>query len=161
MKSIRYAQMNKPMLFLLCLALLFALAGCGGDSEPKTANDPAGAAGGADTIDVDLTVLSSTMVYSQVYSMIVSPGDYIGKTVKMEGMFASYHDESTGNTYFACIVTDAAACCSQGIEFILTEDYSYPEDYPEEGGKICVTGVFDTYQEGNYTYCTLRDAKLM
>jgi hypothetical protein len=26
--------------------------------------------------------------------------------------------------------------------------------------KICVTGVFDTYREGEYTYCTLRNAKL-
>ena len=65
----------------------------------------------------------------------------------MEGMFASYHDESTGNTYFACIVTDAAACCSQGIEFILTEDYSYPRIIRgRREAKICVTGVFDTYR---------------
>ena len=56
---------------------------------------------------------------------------------------------------------DAAACCSQGIEFVLTDEYSYPDDYPEEGREICVVGVFDTYQEGGYTYCTLRDAKML
>ena len=37
----------------------------------------------------------------------------------------------------------------------------YPDDYPNEGGDICVVGVFDTYQEGDYTYCTLRNAKIV
>ena len=40
----------------------------------------------------------------------------------------------------------AAACCAQGIEFILTDDYA------------TVIGSFDTYYEGEYLYCTLRDA---
>ena len=58
-------------------------------------------------IDVDLTALSSTMVYSEVYNMMTSPEDYIGKTVKMKGMYSVYHDESTDKYYFACIIKDA------------------------------------------------------
>lgn len=112
-----------------------------------------------DGIDIDLTALSSTMVYSEVYHMMVSPDTYIGKTVKMAGQLALYHDEITDKYYFACIISDATACCSQGIEFELTDDYTYPDDYPEEGGEICVVGTFDTYREGNYTYCTLRNAR--
>lgn len=114
-----------------------------------------------DVIDVDLTSLSSTLVYSEVYNLMVTPEDYIGKTVKMDGSFAFYHDEGTDNYYFACIIADATACCSQGIEFVLTENYTYPDDYPEAGEEICVVGVFDTYQEGEYTYCTLRNATLV
>ncbi len=109
---------------------------------------------------VDLTALSSTMVYSEVYNMMYYPENYVGKTVKMSGVYAVYHDESTDKYYHACIISDATACCSQGIEFELTENYTYPDDYPEEGGQICVTGTFDTYQEGEYTYCTLRDAEI-
>lgn len=111
-------------------------------------------------VDVDLTVLSSTMVYSEVYNMMVSPDNYKGKTVKMKGQFVPYYDEATGKYYFACFIFDASACCSQGIEFILTDDYSYPEDYPQEGDTICVVGTFDTYMEGEYMYCTLRSAVL-
>jgi hypothetical protein len=55
---------------------------------------------------------------------------------------------------------DATACCSQGIEFELTDDYVYPDDYPEDGGDICVVGTFDTYEEDGFTYCVLRDARL-
>jgi len=110
-------------------------------------------------IDIDLTSLPSTMVYSEVYHMMVKPEDYIGKTVKMSGAFNYFQDEATGNEYFACVIQDATACCAQGIEFILSGDYSYPEDYPETGDEICIVGTFDTYTEGNYRYCTLRDAE--
>ena len=111
-------------------------------------------------IDIDLTALPGTMVYSEVYGMMMSPEDYIGKNVKMEGMFSMYHDEAADKYYFACIIADATACCSQGIEFVLTDDYTYPDDYPPEGDNICVAGTFDTYQEGEYTYCTLREARI-
>lgn len=112
-----------------------------------------------ESIDVDLTALSSTMVYSEVYNMMVFPENYVGKTVKMNGTFYVFHDETTGNYYFSCIISDATACCSQGIEFVLEDSYVYPRDYPKEGEEICVMGVFDTYQEGDYTYCTLRNAR--
>ena len=115
---------------------------------------------GDDKDYVDLTALTSTMVYSEVYNMMYYPENYVGKTIKMSGVYAVYHDESTDKYYHACIISDATACCSQGIEFELTENYTYPDDYPEEGGQICVTGTFDTYQEGEYTYCTLRDAEI-
>ena len=93
--------------------------------------------------------------------MMVFPEQYIGKTVKMGGLFAYYHDEATGNYYFACIIQDATACCAQGIEFVLTDNYVYPDDYPEVDKEICVVGVFATCQEGNFTYCTLRNATLL
>ena len=74
---------------------------------------------------VDLTKLSSTMVYSEVYNMLYTPDDYIGKTVKMKGAFAYYEDPETKEQYFACIIADAMACCSQGLDFIPTEEYTY------------------------------------
>ncbi|MCR5670198.1 MAG: hypothetical protein K6G10_04265 [Butyrivibrio sp.] len=111
-------------------------------------------------IDVDLTLLSSTMVYSEVYNMMIMPDSYKGKVIKMKGQYVPYFDEATGKRYFCCFISDATACCSQGIEFILTDDYSYPEDYPQEGDDICVIGTFDTYMEDNNMYCTLRDASL-
>ncbi|MBP9000765.1 MAG: hypothetical protein KBG05_01745 [Lachnospiraceae bacterium] len=129
--------------------------------EPDPIDESEIATNSTEGIDVDLTALSSTMVYSEVYNMMVTPENYVGKTVKMDGIFASYHDESSDKYYFACIISDATACCSQGIEFVLTDGYSYPDDYPEEGGDVCVVGVFDTYQEGGYTYCTLRNARLV
>lgn len=114
----------------------------------------------SEEFDVDLTLLSSTMVYSEVYNMMTESDDYIGKSVKMQGAFSVYQNEVTGQLYFACIVSDATACCAQGIEFELEGDYSYPEDYPEIGKNIEVSGIFETYEEDGYYYCRLKDAKM-
>ncbi|MBQ7429833.1 MAG: hypothetical protein IJV29_09215 [Butyrivibrio sp.] len=128
-------------------------------SDAQTA-DASSAISGAEGIDVDLTVLSSTMVYSQVYDMVYFPENYVGQTVKMEGIYTHYHDDTTGKDYYACFIQDATACCAQGIEFELTDDYVYPDDYPEEGGYVCVSGTFDIYEEDGFTYCTLRNSTL-
>ncbi len=113
-----------------------------------------------DTVDVDLTQLSSTMVYSEVYAMVYEPEQYIGKTVKMRGLFAT--QEYKGARLYACIVQDATACCAQGLEFELAEELVYPGDYPEPGAEITVVGTFDSYKEeagGNYyVYLVLRNA---
>ena len=125
------------------------------ESAPTTSNP----AQSADVIDVDLTKLSSTMVYSEVYNMMVSPDNYTGKTVKMNGAFAYYEDPETKAQYFACIIADATACCSQGLEFILTGEHTYPNDYPELNSEITVTGTFETYEENGYNYCRLVNAE--
>lgn len=126
------------------------------ETESKYRNDTKSGDGEV----VDLTQMSATLVYAEVYNMMMAPEDYIGKTIKMEGTYTPYHDDATGKDYFACIVSDATACCSQGIEFELTSDYKYPDDYPKDGDIICVTGVFDTYKEGKDEYSVLRGATL-
>ena len=107
-------------------------------------------------IDVDLTSMNSTMVYSQVYDMMTSPDDYLGKTVKMTGTFN--FGKGDGRYYFACIIKDATACCAQGIEFVLKDPKRFPDEYPAVDQEITVVGIFDTYYEGEYRYCQLSDA---
>ncbi|MCR5823716.1 MAG: hypothetical protein K6G60_04720 [Lachnospiraceae bacterium] len=128
---------------------------------PEDAELPAEAVNTEEGYDIDLTRMSATLVYSTVYDMMVYPEKYVGKKVKMTGISSSLHDEDRDIYYYACIIMDATACCSQGIEFVLTEDYACPGDYPSDGETCTVGGTFDTYWEGNYIYCTLRNAKLM
>lgn len=116
-----------------------------------------------DSIDCDLTVMGSDMVYATVYQMMIDPGSYIGKTVKMEGAYYPLFDETTKKTYHYVIIRDAMACCSQGIEFVWEDgSHIYPDEYPEEDAEVIVTGVFETYcDEGDTTvYCRLHDASL-
>ena len=149
----------KKRIVLLMLALALAcFSGCGGKSVPAETKKETKA---ADAVDVDLTKLSATMIYSQVSNMITDPAKYLGKKVKMDGTMSVYEDPSTGNRYFACVIADATACCSQGIEFELTSRYVYPADYPEPGKYIVVEGIFDTYKEGEGVYYTLRNAELV
>lgn len=117
------------------------------------------ALGGPGGVDVDLTKLSSTMVYAVVNDMMMRPNEYLGKMVRMHGAMSTYHDEKTGNTYYACIIKDATACCAQGIEFATTDEYDV-SDYPPDGEELTVVGNYDLYEENGYQYCILHDAIL-
>ena len=172
--------MKKILSFLLVAACLFLLSACGkaASSDPSAPSkdpcaeedtsraSPVPASEAAlppeendpDAADVDLTQLSSTMVYSEVYAMVYEPEQYIGKTVKMRGIFAT--QEYNGERLYACIVKDATACCAQGLEFDPTEDFTYPDDFPADGETVRVIGVFDAYEEDGNRYLTLRDAVL-
>lgn len=111
-------------------------------------------------VDLDLTALSSTMVYSEVFNMMMAPEEYEGKTIKMDGVCNVYQDPETGKTYYACIVQDATQCCSQGLEFVLDESQYEASDYPENGDEIVISGDFSTYTEGEYQYITILNSVL-
>ena len=135
--------MKKIACIIFAALICVALVGCGQQTKRTS-------------VDVDLTKLSSTMVYTVVEKMMTSPDAYLGKQVRMNGVFA--YGEGDGRYYFACIISDATSCCSQGIEFVLKDGRKFPDEYPSVGTEITVVGVFDTYYEGTYRYCQLIDA---
>lgn len=117
---------------------------------------------GKDAVDVDLTQLSSTMVYSEVYNMMVYPEQYVGKKIKMEGQMSVYESpDQEGKHYFTVIIADATACCQLGIEFILENGSEDPADYPEAGTEVCVAGEFQLYDEDGETYCHLVSSDIL
>lgn len=140
----------KKKYIVLILALLLALSGCGKEAET-------GSAGSPEKIDVDLTKLSSTMVYSEVYNMLTAPESYVGKTVKMTGGYSSFLDENTGAVYRVCMIADASACCAQGMEFVLKDGLPYPEMESD----ITVVGTFQLYDENGTTYCHIVNAEIV
>ena len=130
--------MKRTALLSLLLALLLL---CGCASEP---------------VDVDLTKLSSTFVYSEVYNIMMAPDDYVGKVIRMNGECVSAYYEPTDATYYSIIIQDATACCAQGIEYVLTDGQTYPDD----GGNATVTGRFEPYDEEGTTWYHLVDASV-
>ena len=134
--------------------------------EQQSQEEPEQTQPSADGVDVDLTVLSSTMVYSEVYNMLYNdPAHYLGKTVKARGEFSIYQLVTDGvlqpdPVSYACIISDAAACCAEGMEFVLEGDLTYPDDYPELGTEITVVGEFQAYEENGMTRYHLVNARL-
>ena len=184
--------MKRIFCLLLAACMMLSLCACGKDSEKDAGNDASSSneksSASAESIptpkeqetpgeskpsqpyagkvDVDLTVLSSTMVYSEVYNMLYFyPEGYYGKTVKANGIFAIYQMVVDGVTQpapvaYACIIADATACCAEGMEFVLEGDYTYPDDYPELGAEITVIGEFQSYEENGMTWYHLVNARL-
>lgn len=175
----------KIQLYLLALGLVLLLAACqaapeikesgGRESsstpqvditttagiapETKLSQTTAQSTGAEEGIyDLDLTGMGSSLVYANVYDMMMNPSKYLGKHIRIRGNFAT---ASVGDVvYFACIIPDATACCSQGLEFVLAKERAYPAEYPKEGTEITISGIFDIYYEGNQAYFHLRDAEM-
>lgn len=170
----------------ICLAAALLLTGCGRENPaPETPlQTPAAAplytqeptpeeprptplAATPEPTPLDLTSLSSTMVYAEVYHMVTAPQDYAGRTITAKGTFAVYDANPdpaiNGGVehYFAVVVADATACCQQGLEFVLGNDADYPADYPEPGSEICVRGTFALYDWNGTAYGHLVDAELI
>ena len=116
----------------------------------------------SDGVDVDLTLMGSDLVYATVYQMMSKPEEYEGKTIRIEGKYYASYYPITDKYYNYCLIADALACCSQGLEFELAGGTVYPDDYPADQSEVVVTGVFETYTEEagqTFYYCRLRDAE--
>lgn len=117
--------------------------------------------GGNKKYDIDISRMSGTMVYSQVYQMVMYPSKYLGKHIKMKGIFSSYYDEEMERRFYGCVIQDALACCSQGLAFELAKPHKYPEQYPAEGDAIIVEGDFDYEKdEGGGGFPIIRNADM-
>ena len=130
--------MKRLISFAVCVCMILILCGC---SKSKVTREV-----------LDLTAMSSTMVYSEVYNMVSNPTEYLGKSVKVRGTFTSSVYDQTGKDYFYILISDATACCQQGLEFIWSGEHNYPDDYPEIGSTVETTGIFSSYDELGVTY---------
>ena len=101
-------------------------------------------------VDIDLSTMSATMVYSYVYDMTRDSAPFEGKIIRAQGkMYNTDPDEITGKVYHYVVISDATACCQQGLEFIWDDN---KRDYPEKDSEVLVSGVFSHYMEDDMTY---------
>lgn len=111
----------------------------------------------AAAVDIDLTRMSSTMVYSTVFNMVNSPATFVGKTMRMRGEYTTYHIsiDDPSQIIHACLVRDAAGCCSQGLEFVLSNG-----KYPAGANEITVVGTIAVQKVDGKDVCFLKSAAL-
>ncbi len=150
---------KRLLIFAFLCSLLLCLSACGQGSEasaPTTAAQTQPTTEGAlaapqndSGIDIDLTQMTSTMVYSQVYDFLANPMNYIGKTVKMEGSYFPEQAEGGEQVYHFLIINDATGCCPQGLEFICSDPDAV---FPEENDMLTLVGTFELYDENGWTY---------
>lgn len=111
----------------------------------------------AAAVDIDLTKMSSTMVYSTVFNMVNNPKNFVGKTMRMRGEYTTYQIsiDDPNQIIHACLVRDAAGCCSQGLEFVLSNG-----KYPAGANEITVVGTIAVQKISNKYVCFLKNSAL-
>ena len=139
---------------LFCLLLMFSLILFqSAAARAETPENP-------EQIDLDLSKMSGTVAYAQVYQIMYDPEAYLGKIIRVTGFYDVFEDRDTGMVYTSCVIPDAAACCLQGIEFVWAGDHAWPDAYAEPGASLTVTGRLETYLEDGWMYVRLADAEV-
>ena len=129
------------------------------NTEAAKQTDAAAPKNDAKRSGVDVLITPNNTANKQVTALLEHPEESIGKTVQLIGEFDAYYIENTGYLYIACEVPDPTTCCVPGIEFEL-DGAVYPDDYPEVGSVITVTGTFDIYERDGASFGILRGASM-
>lgn len=111
-------------------------------------------------VDLDLSTLTSTMVYAEIFNMVSSPDDYIDKTIRLNGIFLVYQDPETEQVYCSVIVQDATACCAQGFNIVMPAQSHYPDDYPPPRSEVTIVATIQadrTLEERGILFLRLTD----
>ena len=77
------------LLLTIVLSILLTAASCSFDLSMPTVQSHEQV--DESSIDVDLSSMSGTVVYSAVFDMLNNPDEYRGKTIRMRGQFMVYN----------------------------------------------------------------------
>ena len=85
----------------------------------------------------NMVEVTDNFFIEQTNDLYLNLNDYLGKTIKIEGLIYSYQD-SNGDICYA-VVRNTRGCC--GNDGLAGLDIRYDEDYPEENTWVEVIGV--------------------
>ncbi|MDR3167331.1 MAG: hypothetical protein LBT93_05255 [Treponema sp.] len=107
----------------------------------------------------EVVEIREKMFIAQVNDVYLNPEDYMGKTLKLEGLFQIQYYYNADPYYF--VIRYGPGCCGNdgnaGFEVLWDGTFlEIPEEgdpvYPEEGDWVEAVGVLGAYEEDGYPY---------
>ncbi|MEA4846980.1 MAG: hypothetical protein VB106_07095 [Clostridiaceae bacterium] len=150
--------MKKVLILMLACILLFA--GCSGQQEPAQAINTPDApenSSPAPAESPDVIEIKEKMFIAQTNDIYINPEDYLGKTIKYEGIFDSYYYEET-NTICYYVIRYGPGCC--GYDANAGFEVAWSGDYPEKNDWVEAIGVLEEYEEEGNKYLRLKLSSL-
>jgi uncharacterized membrane protein YcgQ (UPF0703/DUF1980 family) len=163
MKRTRAAALLAPA--ALCAALLTACGGTSGAAAPPAKTN------GAGTLSVDVADdaifeedegeegdegifdIRERLFVSQINDIYLNAEDYLGRTLRFEGIFNADYEPETDKEYYY-VVRYGPGCCgtdaNPGFEIDGDVSAARPDDWVE------AVGVLEVYEEDGYQYLRVR-----
>ncbi|MCL2066442.1 MAG: hypothetical protein FWG99_03140 [Treponema sp.] len=140
---------NRHVVALSLLAItLFFTANC---SRAKKSAENISAAPQPDARG-DVIEVRERMFIGQVNDIYLNTANYLGKTIKLEGIFKAEQYQERDEPYYF-VVRYGPGCCGNdgnaGFEVAWTGDIKQP--YPAPDSWVEAMGVLDTYEEDGYS----------
>lgn len=122
------------LLIIVCGSIVFVIQKTNAKASKDIQSQIASSNG---KIDVEITDNYFIQATNDIY---LNLGDYIGKTVKIEGLVYSYED-TDGSLLYAVVRNTPGCCGSDGLAGL---DIRYEKDYPAEDTWVEVIGVIQS-----------------
>lgn len=133
-------------LMMVCLMIAFCLSGCRKEVQTDTtiaANEE------NKEISDEIIDIKEKMFVTQTNDIYINTEEYLGKTIRYEGMFNQYYWAEADETYYS-VIRYGPGCCgydqNAGFEIKWDGEYPKPNDWVE------VVGVLEQYVEEGITY---------
>ena len=99
----------------------------------------------------DIIEVKEKMFVAQMNDIYFNAPDYLGKTIKYEGIFDIYHEDTGIDYYF--VIRYGPGCC--GIDLNAGLEVAWDKSYPEQNDWVEVVGVLEDYEEDGNDYLRL------
>ena len=125
--------------FAICILIM---TGCTSSSEE------------VDTDKVDLNI-TEKMYVTYINEIYTNTDEYLGKRLKLEGMFLSEYIPAYNETYYY-VYRQGPGCCGNDGSMCGFEFTSKDGKYPNDNDWIEVVGELNKYYEDGYEYLTIK-----
>ncbi len=96
--------------------------------------------------------IKEKMFIGQTNDIYQNPMDYMGKTIKYEGIFNTYEAPETGNVYYS-VIRYGPGCC--GTDANAGFEVEWDKKYPKQNDWVEAIGVLGEYSEDGQKYLRL------
>jgi uncharacterized membrane protein YcgQ (UPF0703/DUF1980 family) len=128
-----------------------ALAGCAAKTDPVTAIGAADASG--------VIEIKEKMFIAQTNDIYVNANDYLGKTIRYEGVFNQEDGSVAGQPVtYSMVIRYGPGCCGNDGNVGFEVDWDKP--YPEVNDWVEAEGVLEQYDEEGTMYLRLKLSSL-
>jgi hypothetical protein len=151
------------------LSLLFLIMGCGGKSRPAETRPTgtaaeAGAPSAAGAVRVETAKTNTTvfeikekMFIAQTNDVYLNPQEYVGKTIKLEGLFKLEQYAGGADAPYCFVIRYGPGCCgydgNAGFEVAWDSPGTLDaKKYPREDDWVEAVGELKYYDEDDYPF---------
>ncbi|MCL1895212.1 MAG: hypothetical protein FWG03_01550 [Clostridiales bacterium] len=99
----------------------------------------------------DVIEVKEKMFVAQMNDIYYNADDYLGKTIKYEGIFDIYEEDTGVDYYF--VIRYGPGCC--GIDLNAGLEVAWDKGYPEQNDWVEVVGVLEDYEDNGNNYLRL------
>lgn len=105
----------------------------------------------------DIIEIKEKMFIAQTNDVYFNAPDYLGKTIKYEGIFDVFEVPETGATYYS-VIRYGPGCC--GIDANAGFEVIWDKDYPNQNDWVEAVGVLEEYEENGFQFLRLQLSSL-